>query len=256
MQKNDLIDSKKFYFGKAHDYSKYRPDYPIALFELLRDEYNINNDSIVCELGAGTGKFSKLMSDFVSLVYSVEPNSDMMKQGIKYCNGKNVKYVAGSAEETTLEDCSVDIVFAVQSFHWFNKESCKNEVKRILKNDGLFAIVWNDWEDPDNEFSHVYFKYVKDWKNRITGSGYQHKNEDDRKNFFRDQKYNTHTVIHSRKYSLEELVGLSKSLSYAPKEDDELYDEFINGVIEIFDKYKIDNYVTFDFHTEMFIGKV
>lgn len=52
------------------------------------------------------------------------------------------------------------------------------------------------------------------------------------------------------------LIGLSKSLSYAPKEDSEYYDEFINGIITIFNKYKKDDIVSFDFHTEMFIGKV
>lgn len=256
MERNVEADSKKFYFGKAHDYSKYRPDYPITLFELIRDKYNMNRDSVVCELGAGTGKFSKLISDFVSLVYAVEPNADMIKQGEEYCSGKNVKYVLGSAEETNLDDKSVDIVFAVQSFHWFNKETCKREVKRILKDDGLFAIVWNDWEDQDNEFSHVYFKYISDWKTRITGSVYQHKNVDDRKNFFRDQSYETHSIVHSRKYSLEELVGLTKSLSYAPSDGDELYDEFINGVVDIFERYQDSGFVNFDFHAEMFIGKV
>ena len=52
------------------------------------------------------------------------------------------------------------------------------------------------------------------------------------------------------------LIGLSKSLSYAPKEDSEYYYEFINGIITIFNKYKKDDIVRFDFHTEMFIGKI
>lgn len=52
------------------------------------------------------------------------------------------------------------------------------------------------------------------------------------------------------------LIGLSKSLSYAPKEDSEYYDEFINGIITIFNKHKKDDIVRFDFHTEMFIGKI
>ena len=68
--------------------------------------------------------------------------------------------------------------------------------------------------------------------------------------------YDTYTFIHSKQYNLEMLIGLSKSLSYAPKEDDIYYDEFIKGIIEIFNKYQIDDYVRFDFHTEMYIGKV
>ena len=80
----------------------------------------------------------------------------MLSQGIKYCDNTSVEYVLGSAENTNLKDYSIDIVFTVQSFYWFNKENTKNEVRRILKENGLFAIVWNDWEDENNEFSQVY----------------------------------------------------------------------------------------------------
>lgn len=249
-------DSKVIFTGRATDYSKYRPGYPNELFELLKKEYGLNNNLVVAELGAGTGKFSKLLSKYVKNVYAVEPNQDMLNQGVEYCGDGNVNYVLGSAESTNLDDNSVDFVFAVQSFHWFNKENAKCEVKRILKKDGLFAIVWNDWVDENNEFSKVYFDYISKWKVKLTDQKFQHKNVDDRRNFFRNQSYKTHTVIHSRKYSIDDLIGLTKSLSYAPKENEAYYDEFINEAKEIFDKYSVDNYVTFDFHTEMFIGQI
>ena len=57
-------------------------------------------------------------------------------------------------------------------------------------------------------------------------------------------------------YPIKFFEFLSKSLSYAPKEDSEYYDEFINGIITIFNKYKKDDIVHFNFHTEMFIGKI
>ena len=74
--------------------------------------------------------------------------------------------------------------------------------------------------------------------------------------FVKNSEYKTYTFIHSKDYNLDMLIGLSKSLSYAPKEDSEYYDEFINGIITIFNKHKKDDIVRFDFHTEMFIGKI
>lgn len=47
--KDSSMDSKCFYFGKAVDYSKYRPDYPIELFELLKKEYNLNENETYYE---------------------------------------------------------------------------------------------------------------------------------------------------------------------------------------------------------------
>ena len=69
-------------------------------------------------------------------------------------------------------------------------------------------------------------------------------------------EYKTYTFIHSKKCSIDMLVGLSKSLSYAPKENSEYYKEFIDGIVSIFNKYKKDNKVHFYFYTEMLIGKV
>ena len=45
-------------------------------------------------------------------------------------------------------------------------------------------------------------------------------------------------------------------LWYNLKKGDEYYNEFIEGVIDIFNKYKKDDIVRFDFNTEMYIGKI
>lgn len=250
------VDSKKFYFGKQEDYSKYRPTYPNELFEFLQKEYKISNKTIA-ELGAGTGKFSFIACDYCKKLYYIEPNIDMLNKGKEYCKNKNnIIFINASAENTTLSENSVDIIFAVQSFHWFNKEELKKEVKKVLKQNGLFAIVWNDWVDESNEFSKEYFNYISNWNTKLTGKKYQHKNISDRKNFFKNAEYKTYTFIHNKDYTLEMLKGLTKSLSYAPKEQEQNYNPFMNGVIEIFNKYQQNNYVTFNFHTEMFIGYV
>ena len=164
-----IKDSKKFYNGKQEDYSKYRPTYPTSLFEFLYKEYSLKNKTIT-ELGAGTGKFSKIISSYCKQVYYVEPNVDMINKGKEYCKGcKNIVYINKSAEKTELPENSTDIAFAVQSFHWFDKIKLKKEVSKLLKPDGFFAIVWNDWVDDNNEFSKEYFKYINTWNTKLTG---------------------------------------------------------------------------------------
>ena len=86
----------------------------------------------------------------------------MINKGKEYCNGcHNITFINNSAENTQLPSKIADIIFAVQSFHWFDKNSVKEEVKRILKHNGYFAIVWNDWEDENNEFSTKFKKLVE-----------------------------------------------------------------------------------------------
>ena len=61
---------------------------------------------------------------------------------------------------------------------------------------------------------------------------------------------------HSKNYTFNMLIGFSKSLSFAPKEGEEYYNEFIDGITTIFNKYKKNDIVQFDFNTEMYIGKI
>lgn len=256
MEYNLEKDSKKIFNGKQEYYSKYRPTYPIELFDFLNKEYNIRNKVIV-ELGAGTGIFSKKVSSYCKKLYYIEPNDDMINKGKEYCNNcNNIVYINKCAESTELTEDSADMVLAVQSFHWFDKQKVKNEVNRILKSQGDFVIIWTNWKEDNNTFGKEYFNYISAWNTKLTGQKYQHKNETDRNNFFRNGTYKTYTFTHSKKYTLNMLIGFSKSLSFAPKEKEEYYNEFIDGITTIFNKYKKNDIVQFDFNTEMYIGKI
>ena len=62
----------------------------------------------------------------------------------KYAAHKNIISVNGSAENTKLNDKSVDFITAAQAFHWFDRQSFKAECRRILKDNGNILLVWND----------------------------------------------------------------------------------------------------------------
>jgi hypothetical protein len=49
--------------------------------------------------------------------------------------------VAGTAEDTTLDDSSVDFVVAGQAFHWFDLERSRTEFARILRSDGWVVLI-------------------------------------------------------------------------------------------------------------------
>src|SRR5262249_35039736 len=71
----------------------------------------------------------------------------------------------GSAEATTLAEASVDFVVAGQAFHWFDPVASHREFARILKRDGIVALVWNDRriDDPlGADYQQLIFRYAKD----------------------------------------------------------------------------------------------
>ena len=72
----------------------------------------------------------------------------------------NVKFIS-VFRQNRLEDSSVDIVTCSPSFHWMNPETTINEVSRILKDKGVFAVY--DW------IGHLYA--IGKWKEYIFFKG-------------------------------------------------------------------------------------
>ena len=109
---NVVTNSKEFFLGRQNDYTKYRPEYPKELFKFLVKNYDMKNKTIV-ELGAGTGKFSKIASKYSKEIYYVEPNIDMLNEGKRYCNKcNNIIFLNSCAEETQVPNNSSDIIFS------------------------------------------------------------------------------------------------------------------------------------------------
>ena len=125
----------------AGEYERTRPDYPSALF----DQLPLGADAAVLDLGAGTGKLTRVLARRYNDVTAVEPLANMRAMLERSVPG--VTALPGSAERIPLDDGSVDGVFAAQAFHWFDKAVALPEIARVLRPGGVFAIVWNEGDD-------------------------------------------------------------------------------------------------------------
>lgn len=65
---------------EAQAYVRGRPEYPAALLPWLTDDLGVAPGKVVVELGAGTGKFTKLLVDTGAHVIAVEPVAAMRAQ--------------------------------------------------------------------------------------------------------------------------------------------------------------------------------
>jgi SAM-dependent methyltransferase len=125
----------------ADEYEQTRPTYPRALLDALP----LDDDAAVLDLGAGTGKLTRVLAERYRDVTAVEPLANMRAMLERVVPGATA--LAGSAERIPLDDESVDGVFAAQAFHWFDKPVALPEIARVLRPDGVFAIVWNQGND-------------------------------------------------------------------------------------------------------------
>ncbi|RXJ55379.1 class I SAM-dependent methyltransferase [Candidatus Marinarcus aquaticus] len=133
-----------------------RPAYSQLLLENLLKimEYKTKNETFqIVEVGAGTGKLTKMLLEMGLSVIAVEPNDAMREEGIKYTNKfENVQWLKGSGEETGIKDNIADWVIMASSFHWTDPQKSLPEFARILKSEGYFTAMWNPRNIKISEF--------------------------------------------------------------------------------------------------------
>lgn len=197
---------------RANDYARYRPSYPKECIAAIVDGFIA---PVVADLGAGTGISSRLLADAGARVFAVEPNAPMRA---KIDEHRGVTVVDGSAESTTLPDCSVDVVTAFQAYHWFDPDAVLREARRIAQPHGRFAAVWNH-RDRTDLFTGAYESIVDRYDesggaiDRTRPSGTVM--EDLRRLGWRDAR--VMTASHRRPLDWKTLIGLARSASYLPK---------------------------------------
>jgi SAM-dependent methyltransferase len=129
----------------AEDYERGRPGWPAAVAGLAE----LPEEATVLDLGAGTGKLTRMLVGRFARVIAVEPADAMRRLLVEHCPGAEA--IAGRAEEIPLPDASVDAVFAAQAFHRFEGDRGPAEIARVLRPRGAVVLTWNlggAWEPP------------------------------------------------------------------------------------------------------------
>ena len=141
------------YTREAEAYSRGRPDYPEALHGWLRDALRLAPGQRVADVGAGTGKFTRLLVATGAEVLAIEP-VDAMRAELGRV--PQVVALAGTAQALPLESASLDAITCAQAFHWFAHSASLDEFARVLRPGGRLGLVWNVRDE------------AVDWVRRIT----------------------------------------------------------------------------------------
>jgi SAM-dependent methyltransferase len=119
------------------DYERGRPGYPPEAVHVA----DVSRSAAVLELGAGTGKLTRLLATEFAHVLAVEPDPAMrLRLAARLPSGR---VVAGMAEEIPVRDASRDAVFAAEAFHWFAHERALADITRVLRPRGALVLMWN-----------------------------------------------------------------------------------------------------------------
>jgi len=125
----------------AETYVRGRPGYPDELLAWLTGDLGLGVGGACVDLGAGTGKFTRLLLRTGTQVLPVEPVAPMRAQLEAGLPG--VRALDGTAQAMPLASGSADAVVCAQAFHWFASAEALAEIHRVLRPGGRLGLVWN-----------------------------------------------------------------------------------------------------------------
>ncbi len=249
-------DPTEQFTNRVDNYVKYRPSYPPQVLDTLQTHCSLNAESIVADVGSGTGIFTTLLLERGYKVFAVEPNENMRAASEKDLSGNPLFHsTTGKAEDTGLDANSIDLITAAQAFHWFNRDKAKREFTRVLKPDGWLAMIWNV-RTTGQQFQKAYEnvlvqsapEYKKPMQNYRAGGL---TNE-----FFGEEGAGRFTFAYQQKFDFDGLVGITNSASYVPTIEDPALNELMSKLKAIFDEHAIDGQIALDYETRLYVGRL
>ena len=251
-----MLDPTKRFSKRVENYLKYRPNYPPEIIPLLESECGLTAESVIADLGSGTGLLTELFLKHGNPVFGVEPNLEMRAAGERVL-AKYPKFtsLSGTAEATTLPDESVDMITAGQAFHWFDREKARPEFVRILKPGGWLMIAWNGYRVETSPLMAAYQDLVVRY-----GTDYSEVKREivacDIEAFYAPGSCKCARFEFQQTFDYDGLKGRLLSASYAPELDHPVYDAMLSELRKIFAAEQQNGRVVFAYETELYYGQL
>jgi len=251
-------DSTQRFSSRVGNYVRYRPAYPAAVVDLLKNECGLNSASVVADIAFGTGIFTRILLEEgnAGRVFGVEPNAEMRNSGEEFLRTyPNFTSVEGTAEATTLSVHSVDLVTAAQAAHWFDREKARREFIRICKPGGWTVLLWNERRTDSTPFLREYEKLLLTY-----GTDYENvrheRTTEEIKPFFAPSPFQFRIFDYQQAFDYPALEGRLLSSSYTPQAGDAAYVPMLRDLRRIFDAHQVDGRVAFDYDTRVYFGQL
>jgi SAM-dependent methyltransferase len=248
-------DATTRFSDRVADYVKYRPNYPVEILDLLAAKCGLTPESVIADIGSGTGILTKMFLENGNPVIGVEPNKEMREAGEHLLAEFNrFESIDGTSHETHLPAHSMDFVLAGQAFHWFDRDKTRTEFMRILKPEGVVVLVWNDRRIDTTPFLRDYEAMLHQY-----GTDYadiNHKNVQDKAVFtpmFGGEFFEA-SFDNVQRFDFEGLMGRLNSSSYVPPKGHANYASLAKRAKEIFDANQQGGKVSFEYDTRVYYG--
>jgi ubiquinone/menaquinone biosynthesis C-methylase UbiE len=243
---------------RVENYVKARPSYPAEVVSLLETKCGLTRESVVTDVGCGTGLLAKLFCDYGCRVVGVEPNQPMREAGRAYLSSyPNFEMVEGTAEVLPLPGTSADFITAGQAFHWFNQKEARHEFMRILKPNGWAALVWNDRDLEQTGVGHAYEQLLETFG--IDYAEVKHQGKETPatfERFFGNSSVTEATFRNAQHLDYDSFVARILSSSYMPQVGHPKYAPMMEAAERLFREHSKKDQLTMEYRTKVYYGQM
>jgi len=252
-----VTDPTQRFSSRVTNYVKYRPSYPAAIIDLLRAECGLSVDSVVADVGSGTGLLAELFLKAGNRVLGIEPNREMREAGEQLLH-KYERFVSidAAAEATTLPDHSVDFVTAGQAFHWFDRARVDAEFARILKPHGWIVLIWNERRVDSTPFLRAYEQLLHTYSPDYAQVDHRLIDQDVIHAAFPTVAFQLRVFDNQQHFDFEGVKGRLLSSSYAPEAGHPNHAPMMAELAAIFQRYQSGGEIVFEYDTRVNYGRV
>lgn len=251
------LDSKQRFSNRVADYVRYRPGYPRAILDVLRDDCGLTPQSIIADVGSGTGLLSRVFLENGNTVYGVEPNPEMRAAGERLLGSYPAFHsVAASAEATALPDASVDFVTAGQAFHWFDPRAARQEFSRILKTPGWVAVIWNERRVETSALLRAYEALLRKYSPDYAQVSAQYPEETRMTAFLGAGELRQRTFPNEQIFDFDGFRGRLLSSSYSPPPGHPNHEPILAELKRIFDQHNENGRVRVEYTAHLYYGRL
>ncbi|MFI5280447.1 MAG: class I SAM-dependent methyltransferase [Gemmatimonadales bacterium] len=126
---------KDHFSSRAAGYSKFRPNYPDALFDWLRGL--APGHALAWDAGTGNGQAAQALAGRFEHVLATDASEQQIAHAEPHAG---ITYTVAPAHESGLEAATCDLVTAAQALHWFDIPAFFAEAGRVLRPRGIVAV--------------------------------------------------------------------------------------------------------------------
>ena len=202
---------------QSESYQKYRPSYPLEMFEYLSSLCDSHH--LAWDCGTGNGQAALGLTNYFEKVYATDPSEQQISNAKQ---NPNIIYKVEKAEKSSLGNNSVDLISVAQALHWFNFEKFYVEVKRVLKPKGIIAV----WTYGLPQISLEIDKLTLHFHDKIVGKFWQRENKFVSEEYktipFPFKEIETPSFQFRRELYRSDLLGLFRSWSATQRYKDQI----------------------------------